>query len=341
MRSVTHIKASTLTLQPMDGYTLVKTIGVGTFGAVFLCTNDKGQPVAVKKVYLDPKFKTRELQLVSRLEHPNNLQYITHLYTKEGPKPDKFLILITDYLPDSLPSFMNKFPFPPPIYLKLWGYQLFAGLAYLHAHGIAHRDIKPSNVLVDAEDGRLQLCDFGSAKFLLPGEKSVSYIATRNYRAPELLLDCPSYTNSIDVWSAGCVIAELLLQGRSLFNGRNNSELLTSIVRITGSPSPEDLESFESSKRFTQFGVKGMSLKGALPQFTPPEFIDLLEKIFVFNIKKRYTAADCMKHPFFAELFKPGVTLPNEKPLPEYLNKMKTPEEMFRNFPNGPSPNSE
>ncbi|EAY09096.1 CMGC family protein kinase [Trichomonas vaginalis G3] len=338
MRSVTHLKADTLNLQPLEGYTLVKTVGVGTFGAVFLCNNAKGEPVAIKKVFMDPKFKSRELQLVSRLQHPNNLVYIGHKFINEGQRQHKFLILITDYLPDSLPMFMSKFPFPPPLYVKLWGYQMFSGLAYLHAHSIAHRDIKPSNVLVDPDDGRLQLCDFGSAKFLLPGEKSVSYIATRNYRAPELLLDCPAYTFSIDVWSAGCVLAELFLQGRSLFNGRNNSELLTSIVKTIGSPNPEDLESFESSKRFTQFGIKGMTLKAALPSFTPPEFIDLLEKIFIFNVKKRYTAVDCMRHPFFADLFNPGTTLPSGKPLPDYLYKMKTPEEMFRNFPNGPSP---
>ena len=338
MRSVTHIKRETVQMTPFDGYKSINTIGVGTFGAVFLCENEKKEKVAIKKVCLDPRFKNRELELVSKLSHPNTLRYITHKITKEGPKPDTYLLLVTDYLPQSLTGFMKQFPFPPPIYLKVFGYQIFAGLCYLHAHGVSHRDIKPSNILIDQEDGRLQLCDFGSAKFLRSGEKSVSYIATRSYRAPELLLDCQSYTPAIDVWAAGCVLAEMLLQGKALFTGCNNSEMLSSITKIIGTPKPEDLESFQHTKRYPLFGVKTGELKSALPSFATPDFIDLLSKIFTFSPKKRLTAAQCMKHPFFSDVLLPTTVLPNGKALPEYIKKMKTPEEMLRNYPNGPNP---
>ena len=336
MRSVTHIRKETVQFVPMEGYKLESTIGVGTFGAVFLCQTDKGEKVAIKKCCLDPHFKNRELEIVSKLKHPCTLQYRTHSITKEGPKREKFLLLITDYLPMSLTQFMQKYPFPPPIYLKVFGYQIFAGLAYLHAHGVAHRDIKPSNVLVDTNDGRTQLCDFGSAKFLVSGEKSVSYIATRSYRAPELILDCQKYTVAIDVWAAGCVLAELLLQGRPLFNGSNNMDILASIAKIVGTPKPEDLTTFEHSKKYPLFGVKPTSLKQALPKFATPDFIDLLTQIFVYDPTKRPTAAQCMKHPFFAELFTPDAKLPNGHKLPDYFQKIKTPEEMLKNYPDGP-----
>lgn len=84
-------------------------------------------------------------------------------------------------------------------------------MAYLHALGICHRDIKPQNLLVDSNNHVLKVCDFGSAKRLIKGEVNVSYICSRYYRAPELIFGATEYNNSIDVWSVGCVMAELLL----------------------------------------------------------------------------------------------------------------------------------
>lgn len=341
MRSVTHINKEVVTFTPIEGYTMINTLGVGTFGAVFLAKNKEGKQVAIKKVCLDPRFKSRELELVSTLKHPNNLIYIEHhihRVKKPDGSSDKYLLLVTDYVPDTLTTFGSKFPFPPPFYLKLYGFQLFAGLAYLHAHGVCHRDIKPSNVLVDLDDGRLQLCDFGSAKFLRPGEGSVSYIATRSYRAPELLLDCEQYTTAVDVWAAGCVLCELLLHGRPLFSGRNNNDLLSSITKAIGTPRPEDLEAFPHNKKYPHMGMKTGKLADCLPSFAQPEFVDLMEKIFVYNPSKRITAAAAMKHPFFREVIEPGACLPNKAPVPAYIAKMRTPEEMLRNYPDGPKP---
>ncbi len=95
--------------------------------------------------------------------------------------------------------------------IKLYIYQCFRALAYIHALGICHRDIKPQNLLVDSETHTLKVCDFGSAKRLVQGEVNVSYICSRYYRAPELIFGATEYNNAIDVWSVGCVMAELLL----------------------------------------------------------------------------------------------------------------------------------
>ena len=212
------------------GYISIGVAGVGTFGAVFKAQRKDGKVVAIKKVYFDPKYKNRELDLVPALRHPNCLVHYDHYITKEGPKNDVYFHLVTEYLPETLETFSSIFKKPSIFYVKLFGYQLFAGLCYLHAHGVCHRDIKPSNVLIDLEDGRCQLCDFGSAKFLRKGEESVSYIATRSYRAPELILDCRSYTPKIDVWSAGCVLAEMVLGGSPLFKARNAEGVLEIIT---------------------------------------------------------------------------------------------------------------
>ena len=95
--------------------------------------------------------------------------------------------------------------------VKLYTYQMFRSLAYMHSLGIAHRDLKPQNLLVDPISHRLQLCDFGSAKRLIKGENNVSYICSRYFRAPELIFGSSKYDVSVDLWSAGCVISELLI----------------------------------------------------------------------------------------------------------------------------------
>lgn len=336
-KSRSRITSITRELQPHDRFKAKSTIGVGTFGAVFLAHDkETGTEVAIKKVCLDPRFKNRELELVEKLAHPNVLRYITHYTTKEGPAGDVFLHLVTDYLPGSLTAFMSQFPFPPPVYLKVFGFQIFAALCYLHAHGVCHRDIKPSNVLVDPNDGRCELCDFGSAKFLKRNEPSVSYIATRSYRAPELLLDCQTYTTAIDVWAAGLVLIELIT-GKPFFRGRNNDDLLLHIVKTIGMPKPGDFDSFDHKKRFTICETKTGTLQDALPKWVAPEFVDLMSKVLVYDPARRATAAQCMEHPFFQDIFGDDVVLPNKAKLPEYLKLMRTPRDMLKNFPNGPT----
>ena len=334
---MSRLKREATELAPNDfGYTSIGIAGIGTFGAVFKAQTKDGKIVAIKKVYFDPKYKNRELDLVPILDHPNCLRHYSHYITKEGPKKDVYFHLVTEYLPDTLESFLSHNKHPDLIYVKLFGYQLFAGLSYLHHHGVCHRDIKPSNVLIDINDGRCQLCDFGSAKFLRKGEESVSYIATRSYRAPELILDCRDYTTKIDVWSAGCVLAEMFLEGRQLFKARNADGVLELIASTIGAPKLGDLDTFHHRQILTYLGPRHSKLHEVMPSSTDPLFLDLLDHILVWNVEKRFTADECMKHPFFADLF--NSNLPNGNKLPDYLYKMKSPEEMNLNFPNGPVP---
>ncbi|XP_022684228.1 glycogen synthase kinase-3 homolog MsK-3-like, partial [Setaria italica] len=118
------------------------------------------------------------------------------------------------------------------IYAKLYMYQICRALAYIHnCIGVCHRDIKPQNLLVNPHTHQLKLCDFGSAKVLVKGEPNISYICSRYYRAPELIFGATEYTTAIDVWSAGCVLAELLL-GQPLFPGDSGVDQLVEIIKV-------------------------------------------------------------------------------------------------------------
>lgn len=127
---------------------------------------------------------------------------------------------------------------------------MFRALAYMQGirHkmygvgiGICHRDIKPQNILVDPNNYALKICDFGSAKRLVKGEPNVAYICSRYYRAPELIFGATDYSTAIDVWSIGCVIAEMLL-GEPLFPGESATDQLVEIIKILGTPSAEQIK---------------------------------------------------------------------------------------------------
>lgn len=117
---------------------------------------------------------------------------------------------------------------------------MFKGLAYIHSLGICHRDIKPQNILIDPKTHLVKICDFGSAKRLSPSEPNVSYICSRYYRAPELIFGATNYTVAVDIWSTACVVAEMLT-GVSLFPGENNVDQMVEIIKVLGTPSPEEI----------------------------------------------------------------------------------------------------
>jgi serine/threonine protein kinase len=168
---------------------------------------------------------------------------------------------------------------------------------------------------VNADTGELKICDFGSAKMLRSGEESVAYIASRYYRAPELLLGSTHYTNAIDIWAAGCVIAEMM-SGGPLFEGRSTSDQLHVIVRIIGQPATTDIAAFPRNASVQAVTSQPRTLKGVLPDEAPAEMLDLLAGIFVYDPARRPTARALLRHTFFDALFGPNQTLPNGSQMP-------------------------
>ena len=309
-------------------YSPIQIIGQGAFGVVYVAKSQEGELVAIKKVLQDPRFKNRELDTLKLLNNENCIR-LKNVFKSRGQNANEvYLNIVMDYLPMNLHQFIlsyrQKKMYPPVFFSKLFGFQIFAGLQYLHAQGITHRDIKPQNIIIDPENGLLKICDFGSAKMLLPGEKSVSYIASRFYRAPELVFDCTEYTNAIDIWAAGCIIAEYLMAGSPLFPGSSSLGQLSEIFRVLGTPTQSDLDSFPHTVdpyKIPPSRSPQMSLSQILPEYVSKDFVDLLQSIFVYNPSKRPSALECMQHKCFDELFVMGSKLPNGKPMPLLVRK--------------------
>jgi serine/threonine protein kinase len=196
-------------------YMAERVVGTGSFGIVFQAKClETGETVAIKKVLQDRRYKNRELQTMRILDHPNVVS-LKHCFFSTTDKDELYLNLVLEYVPETVYRIAKHYNRMnqriPLIYVKLYTYQICRSLAYIHAIGVCHRDVKPQNLLVNPHNHQLKLCDFGSAKALVKGEPNISYICSRYYRAPELIFGATEYTSAIDIWSMGCVLAELLL----------------------------------------------------------------------------------------------------------------------------------
>ncbi|XP_012256015.1 glycogen synthase kinase-3 beta isoform X1 [Athalia rosae] len=307
------------------GYTDTKVIGNGSFGVVYqakLC--DTGEMVAIKKVLQDKRFKNRELQIMRRLEHCNIVKLKYFFYSSGDKKDEVYLNLVLEYIPETVYKVARHYSKSkqtiPISFIKLYMYQLFRSLAYIHSLGICHRDIKPQNLLLDPETGVLKLCDFGSAKHLVKGEPNVSYICSRYYRAPELIFGAIDYTTKIDVWSAGCVLAELLL-GQPIFPGDSGVDQLVEIIKVLGTPTREQIR--EMNPNYTEFKfpqIKSHPWQKVFRARTPPEAMELVARLLEYTPSLRWTPLQACAHSFFNELREQGTRLPNGRELPPLFN---------------------
>lgn len=299
-------------------YSAERIIGNGSFGVVFqAAVVETGEVVAIKKVLQDKRFKNRELQIMRLLvkdPHPN-IVALQHCFYSQGEKPDElYLNLVLEFVPETVYSISRhhqKLKTPLPLlYVKLYLYQLSRALCHIHALGICHRDIKPQNLLVDPATQRLKLCDFGSAKALVKGEPNVSYICSRYYRAPELIFGSTDYSTAIDVWSQGCVGAELLL-GQPLFPGDSGVDQLVEIIKVLGTPTREEISAMNSN--YTEFRfpqIKACQWRKVFRSKTPDEAMDFIGSTLAYAPERRVEPLKGCSHPFFDELRNPDTRLP-------------------------------
>ncbi|URD94860.1 shaggy-related protein kinase [Musa troglodytarum] len=299
-------------------YMAERVVGTGSFGIVFQAKClETGETVAIKKVLQDPRYKNRELQLMRSMDHPNVIS-LKHCFFSTTSRDELFLNLVMEYVPETLYRVLRHYSSVnqrmPLIYVKLYTYQIFRGLAYIHTvPGVCHRDVKPQNVLVDPLTHQVKLCDFGSAKVLVKGEPNISYICSRYYRAPELIFGATEYTASIDIWSVGCVLAELLLG------------------QVLGTPTREEIRCMNPN--YTEFRfpqIKAHPWHKIFHKRMPPEAIDLTSRLLQYSPSFRCTALEACAHPFFDELREPNARLPNGRPLPPLFD--------FKQELNGASP---
>jgi len=306
-------------------YTATQIIGSGSFGVVYQATiSETGENVAIKKVFQDKRYKNRELQILKELNHPNVIK-LRHFFYTQGDKPDDvYLNCVMDYIPETLSrlirSYYKQKAQIPLLILKLYSYQMMKSLAYIHAVGICHRDIKPQNVLVDPNSHILKLCDFGSAKKLVKGEPNISYICSRYYRAPELIFGATEYTTAIDVWSTGCVIAEIVM-GQPIFPGESASDQLVEIIKILGTPTKQQI--LEMNPEYNEFKFPIIKAYPWTKFFKNKnineDFIDFINKLLCYEPNIRLKPLKALGHKFFDELRDANTKLPNGDPLPKSL----------------------
>lgn len=306
-------------------YIAEHVVGTGSFGVVYQAKcRETGEIVAIKKVLQDKRYKNRELQIMNMLDHPN-IVGLRHYFFSTTERDELYLNLVLEFVPETVNRMARQYnrmnQRVPLIYVKLYTYQICRALAYIHnSVGICHRDIKPQNVLVNPHTHQLKICDFGSAKVLVKGEPNISYICSRYYRAPELIFGATEYTTAIDLWSTGCVMAELLL-GQPLFPGESGVDQLVEIIKVLGTPTREEIKCMNPN--YTEFKfpqIKAHPWHKVFQKKLAPEAMDLVSRFLQYSPDLRCTAMEACMHPFFDELRDPNTRLPNGRPLPPLFN---------------------
>jgi len=277
-------------------------------------------------VLQDPRFKNRELQIMRSVCHPNVVALRDFFYTPgEQNNSEVFLNLVMEFMPETLHrccrDHTKASQHMPLTMVRVYLFQLLHSLAYLQlpSVNVCHRDIKPHNLLVDSSTGVLKICDFGSAKNLVPTEPNVAYICSRYYRAPELIFGNSYYTTAIDIWSVGCIFAEMLL-GEPIFRGENSMGQLIEIIKVLGTPTREQIDSMTKRLDVKLPQLRPKPWRQVFKEFVPAEAHDLCSRLMSYVPGERIAPLEAMCHPFFDELFSPNTRLTSGgNPLPPLL----------------------
>ncbi|CAO3625578.1 unnamed protein product [Cunninghamella blakesleeana] len=290
----------------MDKYQKIEKLGEGAYGIVYKAQNrETNEVVALKRIRLDneeegvPCTAIREISLLKELKHQN----IVRLY--DVLHKERKLILVFEYLDSDLKKFLDSNGGDiDELTIKQMMYQLLKGIAFCHAHRVLHRDLKPQNLLINKK-GELKLGDFGLARaFGIPVRSYSRDVVTLWYRAPDVLMGSKQYSTSIDLWSAGCIFAEMA-SGSPLFPGSSVSDQLQCIFKVLGTPTEENWPNVsqvpEYKRDFEIFAP--IPLESILPKLDALG-IDLLKKLIEYPPEKRITASDALQHPYFDELRK-------------------------------------
>lgn len=304
-------------------YVPIKPIGRGAYGVVCSSINkETNEKVAIKKIHnafenrVDALRTLRELKLLRHLRHDNVIA-LKDVMLPAHPKNFKDVYLVYELMDTDLHQIIKSSQALTNDHCQYFLFQLLRGLKYLHSANILHRDLKPGNLLINANCD-LKICDFGLARTSSgKGQFMTEYVVTRWYRAPELLLCCDKYGTSIDVWSVGCIFAELL--GRKpLFPGTECLNQLKLIVNILGSQKDFDLEFIDNPKAKRFIKSLPYSPSTSLSRLYPtahPLAIDLLQKMLVFDPTKRISVTEALQHPYMSALYDPRANPPAQFPI--------------------------
>lgn len=285
-------------------YTAQRILGKGSYGVVYQAqVIETGEIVAIKSIRMQEK--DREVQILKELDgHPNIVNLRGAFLSSEGGTAEPKLNLVLEFLSDTLHRVIKHYnqqhKTMEHYYVKLYMYQLMRGLAFIHGRGIVHCDIKPQNLLLDGRTQTLKLCDFGTAKRMVFGEQNRPYVCSRYYRAPELILGSTSYTTSVDLWSAGCVFAEMLL-GQPLFTGKDGINQLVEIIKVLGTPTPQELRAMNPNYPEYEFTprISAHPWEKVFRGWTPREANELADLMLRYDPASRLPPLHVLMHRFF------------------------------------------
>ncbi|KAI8069409.1 mitogen-activated protein kinase [Gongronella butleri] len=290
-----------------DQYEIVDVVGEGAYGVVCSAVHKPtGQTVAIKRImpFDHAMFCLRTLREIKLLKYFNHENIISILDIVKPRSIDDFteVYLIQELMETDMHRVIRTQDLSDD-HCQYFTYQTLRALKAMHSANVLHRDLKPSNLLLNANCD-LKICDLGLARSSNSADENsgfmTEYVATRWYRAPEIMLTFKEYTKAIDVWSVGCILAEML-SGKPLFPGRDYHHQLTLILDILGTPTMDDFYGIKS--RRARDYIRSLPFKKRVPfsRLFPnanPLAIDLLEHLLTFNPAKRYTVEQALKHPY-------------------------------------------
>lgn len=290
---------------------LVREMGSGAYGVVISAADEiSGETVAIKmvtRVFDKVQLAKRALREITLLRHFSNHENITGLIDVDAISPDfNEIYIFMEPMEADLHQIIKSGQVLSNEHVQYFLYQILRGMKFIHSGGVIHRDLKPGNLLVNA-DCELKICDFGLSRGFdaAPDEnasKLTEYVATRWYRAPEIMLAFPRYNTAIDVWSIGCILAELLL-GKPLFKGKDYVDQLNKILDVLGSPDERIIKKIGSDK--AQAYVRSLPFKKTVPfrrifPTVDSDALDVMAKMLAFDPEDRVTVFQALEHPWLA-----------------------------------------
>jgi len=305
-------------------------IGEGTYAVVYRAREKStGRRVAIKKIKVG-QFKDgldmsaiREVKYLRELSHPNVIELLDVYSSKTN------LNLVLEFLDTDLELIIKDRSLVfLPADIKSWVAMTFRGLEFCHRNFILHRDLKPNNLLV-ASNGLLKIADFGLARdFADPGYKMTCQVITRWYRPPELLFGARYYSTAVDIWSVGCILAELMLRIPYL-PGESDMDQLKTIFRALGTPTEDDWPGHTKLPDYVPVGQFQKAPLRDLFTAASADCLNLLGKCLLYEPRRRINAKEALNHPYFFAL--PNPTHPSKLPKPPSTQSSRPLDELDGN----------
>jgi casein kinase II subunit alpha len=288
-----------------DDYEVSRKVGRGKYSEVFEgvhCTDNEKCVIKILKPVKKKKIK-REIKILQNLcGGPNIVKLLDIVRDQQSKTPS----LIFEHVNNT--DFKVLYPTLSDYDIRYYIYELLKALDYCHSQGIMHRDVKPHNVMIDHEQRKLRLIDWGLAEFYHPGKEYNVRVASRYFKGPELLVDLQDYDYSLDLWSLGCMFAGMIFRKEPFFYGHDNHDQLVKIAKVLGT---EELNAYLNKYRIeldpnfaTLIGRHGRIpfVKFVKPEnqhLAVPEAVDFLDKLLRYDHQERPTAKEAMLHPYF------------------------------------------